>query len=167
MARPTNKGELTEASKTNFNKLNQLIDSLTSEQQNAIFAFEDRDRNLRDVLIHLYEWHQLLLNWVEANQKGNNSPFLPEPYNWKTYPQMNIDFWEKHQTTLLDDALNQLKNSHNAVMDLIENFSDEELFSKKHFNWTGTTSLGAYFVSSTASHYDWAIKKIKKHQKNS
>lgn len=166
MARPTNKKELAEASKTNFDKLNQLIDSLTSEQQNAVFAFDDRDRNIRDVLVHLHEWHKLLLNWVKSNQKGNSVPFLPEPYNWKTYPQMNIEFWKKHQTTLLDNALNQLKNSHKDVMVLVENFSNEELFSKKHFNWTGTTSLGAYFVSSTASHYDWAIKKIKKHKKD-
>ncbi|WP_297115142.1 ClbS/DfsB family four-helix bundle protein, partial [uncultured Porphyromonas sp.] len=31
--------------------------------------------------------------------------------------------------------------------------------------WTGTSILGAYCVSVTASHYDWAMKKIKKHIK--
>jgi hypothetical protein len=25
-------------------------------------------------------WRQLLLNWVQANQGGENKPFLPEPY---------------------------------------------------------------------------------------
>jgi len=50
-----------------------------------------RDKNLRDVLIHLYEWHQLILNWVYANQKGEEKPFLPEPYNWKTYGNMNVE----------------------------------------------------------------------------
>ena len=35
----------------------------------------------------------------------------------------------------------------------------------KYYAWTGTTSLGSYCVSATASHYDWALKKIKKHQK--
>ncbi|WP_274970680.1 ClbS/DfsB family four-helix bundle protein [Lachnoanaerobaculum orale] len=28
------------------------------------------------------------------------------------------------------------------------------------------TRVGSYFVSATASHYDWAMKKIKAHQKN-
>lgn len=28
-----------------------------------------RDKNLRDVLVHLYEWHQLLLNLVELRKR--------------------------------------------------------------------------------------------------
>jgi hypothetical protein len=40
-----------------------------------------RDKNLRDVLVHLYEWHQLLLNWFNSNQNGDTKTFLPEPYN--------------------------------------------------------------------------------------
>ncbi|MFC1239685.1 ClbS/DfsB family four-helix bundle protein [Treponema vincentii] len=43
-----------------------------------------------------------------------------------------------------------------------ETFSNEELFTKKVFDWTGTTSLGSYCVSATSSHYDWATKDIKK-----
>lgn len=39
---------------------------------------------------------------------------------------------------------------------------DAELFEKKRYKWTGTTLLGAYFVSATSSHYDWAYKLIKK-----
>ncbi|KAA0988657.1 ClbS/DfsB family four-helix bundle protein, partial [Pseudonocardia sp. EV170527-09] len=27
-------------------------------------------------------------------------------------------------------------------------------------------SLGSYFVSSTSSHYDWALKKLTSHRKN-
>jgi hypothetical protein len=43
--------------------------------------------------------------------------------------------------------------------------SDEELFEKKHFSWTGTTSVGAYCISAGPSHYDWAMKKIKQYNK--
>ncbi len=52
-------------------------------------AHWQRDRNIRDILVHLYEWHQLLLNWEENNKKGLAMPFIPAPYNWKTYGQMN------------------------------------------------------------------------------
>lgn len=165
MPRPTNKEQLIKASEDNFRKLFDLINSMTKEEQEKIFSFEDRDRNIRDVLIHLYEWHQLALNWAKANQAGNNMPFLPEPYNWKNYPQMNVEFWKKHQQTPLDQAVKLLEESHSEVMKLINTFTDEQLFIKKHFPWTGTTNLGSYFISSTSSHYDWAIKKIKKHKK--
>jgi hypothetical protein len=46
-------------------------------------------------------------------------------------------------------------------MALIEKHTDEELFTKQKYKWTGTTSLGSYLVSATSSHYDWGIKQIK------
>ena len=167
MPRPTTKTELLAAADGQFDKLWKLIDSMSEEQQHAAFVFEDRDKNVRDVLVHLYEWHQLLLIWVAANKAGDPKPFLPEPYNWKTYPEMNVGFWQKHQQTPYEKSRDMLAASHADVIKLIETFSDEELFTKKHFDWTGTTSLGSYGVSATSSHYDWAMKKIKRQIKES
>ncbi len=166
MARPTTKEQLKQGGEENFNKLFSLINSMSKEEQEKAFLFEDRDKNIRDVLVHLYEWHLLLLNWVKSNQSGNKTGFLPEQYNWKTYPQMNIGFWEKHQKTSLKEAISLLEKSHSDAIKLIDSFSNEELFTNKYFSWTGTTSLGSYCVSATSSHYDWAIKKIKKHKKD-
>ena len=112
MSRPTTKDELMKAAAENYAKLNGLISSLTEEQLATPFDFSAdvkkkeahwrRDKNLRDVLVHLYEWHMLLLNWVEANENGESKPFLPEPYNWKTYGEMNVKLWEKHQSKTLE-----------------------------------------------------------------
>lgn len=175
MPRPATKTDLIEAANEQFAKLWELIDAMTAVELSTPFAFGDdpknkeahwkRDKNLRDVLIHLYEWHQLLLNWVSSNQGGTPAPFLPEPYNWKTYGEMNVMFWEKHQSTPYAEAKAMLFESHQKVLALIEGFSNDELFEKKHFNWSGTTNIGSYFVSATCSHYDWAMKKIKKHMK--
>lgn len=78
---------------------------------------------------------------------------------------MNVEFWKKHQATPLEKAVALLKESHAEEMKLIESFTDEELFTKKYFPWTGTTNLGSYAISSTSSHYDWAMKKLKQHIK--
>lgn len=171
MPRPTTKQELITAATTQFEKLFTLIDSMPESDQTAAFCFDavragkeahwKRDKNIRDVLVHLYEWHQLLLTWITANQRGENKPFLPEPYTWKTYGDMNVVFWENHQDTSYEESRKILKGSHAAVLDLINKFTNEELFEKKHFPWTGTTNLGSYCISATSSHYDWAQKKIK------
>ena len=50
-------------------------------------------------------------------------------------------------------------------MILLVTFSDEGLFSKGIYNWTGNSILGAYVISATVSHYDWTKKKIKAHIK--
>lgn len=166
MARPTTKHDLIALAGNQFGKLGSLIDSLPDEKRAGTFSFEDRDRNLRDVLVHLYEWHQLFLNWVRSNRKGEAVGFLPQPYNWKNYPEMNVKFWEQHQSTPLEKAETLLKESHAEVMQVIDSFTDEELFTKKHFSWTGSTNLGAYAISATSSHYDWAMKKLKRHIKS-
>ena len=166
MARPTTKEQLIQLGEENFKKLFALINSMNREEQEQTFSFEDRDRNIRDVLVHLYEWHQLLLKWINSNQSGIKINFLPEPYNWKTYPQMNVGFWEKHQQTSLEESVTLLEKSHSDVIQLIGIFSNEELFTSKYFLWTGTTSLGSYCISATSSHYDWAMKKIKLHKKS-
>jgi len=174
MPRATTKSELITDANDQWDKMWKLIDTLTDAKA-AVFDFGDdpklkeahwkRDKNLRDVLVHLYEWHQLLLNWTAVNMSGGNQPFLPEPYTWKTYGDMNVKFWETHQATRYEDAVAMLRDSHDKVIALIESFSDEELFEKKHFSWTGTTNIGSYCISCTASHYDWAMKKIKQYIK--
>ena len=177
MARATTKADLVTSANGQFEKMWKLIDTMSDEQQNSTFGKEmatagkeahwSRDKNLRDILVHLYEWHLLLLNWIKVNSSGEHKPFLPEPYNWKTYPTMNVEFWKKHQSTPLTEAKAKLKESHKDVIALIETFSNEQLFAKGVFDWTGTSTLGAYCVSATASHYDWAIKKIKVHIRTS
>ena len=175
MGRPTTKADLLTAAATNYDKLQELIAGLTEDELQTPFDFSDdakkkeahwrRDKNLRDVLVHLYEWHQLLLNWVQANQNGDGRPFIPTPYNWKTYGDMNVEFWKKHQETSLEEAKRMFGDSHAGVVKLAETFSNEELFSKGVYPWVGGSSLGSYFVSVTSSHYDWAMKKLKAHRK--
>jgi len=77
---------------------------------------------------------------------------------------MNIAFWEKHRNTPHTTAKTMLQDSHEQVLSVIESFTNDELFDK-YFSWTGTTTLGSYCVSVTASHYDWAMKKLKARSK--
>lgn len=174
--RPRNKTDLQVAAAEGYKKLMDFIDSMTPAELSTPFDFSgdlkkteahwSRDKNLKDVLIHLYEWHELMIDFAEGIRTGNEKQFLPERYSWRTYGEMNLGFWSKHLKTTLDDAISQLEETHQKVMDLIDLFSDEELFTKRHYKCCGTTDLGSYFVSTTSSHYDWALKKLKFHRKN-
>lgn len=176
MPRPRTKEELINAATAGFDNLNELINGLSDKELNTPFNFfEDerkkeahwrRDKNLRDILIHLYEWHRLLLDWVNTNMKGEEKPFIPTPYNWRSYGEMNMEFFNKHQSTSLEAAAKMLNKSHREVLELAKNFTNEALFSKDIYKWVGGSVLGSYFVSSTSGHYDWAIKKLKAHKKN-
>lgn len=180
MPRPKTKDQLLEAADKNYKALMQMIDGLSEKELKTPFDFSgqpskkeahwSRDKNVRDVLIHLYEWHQLMLAFPKNNAKAADKKsavaFLPADYSWKTYGQMNVMFWKRHQKTSLETAKELLAQSHAAVMKLIKKYSDQELFTKGYFLWTGNAALGSFFVSNTSSHYDWAIKKLKAHKKN-
>ena len=179
MPRPTTKDDLLKAAQENYDKLIQMIDDMSEKELNTPFDFSgepskkeahwSRDKNVRDILIHLYEWHELMLNFPKNNKGITDSKiaiaFLPSEYSWKTYGAMNVMFWNRHQKTSLEEAKKLFAKSHADVMALIKKYSNEELFMPKHFPWTGNAALGAYFVSTTSSHYDWAMKKIKAHKK--
>ncbi|MDE5962958.1 MAG: ClbS/DfsB family four-helix bundle protein [Alistipes sp.] len=176
MARPSNKPQLVAAATENYDKLMAFIASMSDRELNTPFDFTAdtkkkeahwrRDKNLRDVLIHLVRWQELLLAWVRNNTAGSAAPFLPASYTWKTYGEMNIRFWEECQHVSPDDALAQFHDCHKQLLELIAAFTNEELFTKSHYYWTGTTLLGSYFISTTSAHYDWALKKLKAHRKN-
>ena len=79
---------------------------------------------------------------------------------------MNVQIWRQHQDTPLYKTKTLLAQTHEKVMTLTANFSDEELFARRYFNFTGKLNLAAYITGSTSSHYDWAIKKIRKHKRS-
>jgi len=121
-----------------------------------------QDKNARDLLMHLHAWHEMLLKWYGDNVAGKEAPFLPEGFNWKTTPELNAEFWQSYQDVTLDGAKKLVRQSHEKVMDIAKKHTDDELFAKGKYKWTGTTTLGAYLISATSSHYDWATKLLKR-----
>lgn len=162
MPRHKTKKELLEHSQNNIDRLFELIDSFPKDQLNKEFAKGTLNRNIADVLAHLHAWHNLFLNWYKVGMKGAkpNMPF--EGHSWQTLPQLNREIWEKYKSMEYKEALKLFKSSHRKVTRIIEKHSDEELFTKKLYAWTGSTSLGAYLISNSSSHYIWAYKLIKK-----
>lgn len=176
MPRPQNKKDLIEAANTEYQKLLVFIDSMTEEERSTPFDFSGdekkkeahwkRDKNLRDVLIHLHEWHELTLKWIANNKAGIAKPYLMDGYSWKTYGDMNQIFWKNCQKVSEEEAMKEFQESHKAIMELIASMPEDEMFEKAAYDWTGTSNFASYFISNTSSHYVWAMKKLKAHRKN-
>jgi hypothetical protein len=174
MARPRTKEDLISESVKGYNNLFDFISSLTEKELNTEFDFSNlnkseahwkRDKNLRDVLMHLYEWQQLMLRWVSENEQGRQRQFLTDGYSWANYGDMNRLFFERAQKVPLEKAKDFLSQSHNDVTALMQKYDTEQLFDKNVFSWVGGSTLGQYFISVTVAHYEWALKKLKAHRK--
>ncbi len=165
MPRPTTRGELLVAAAAGCDKVVAFVDALPAEQREAEFAFDDRDRNVRDVVAHLVAWHRMMRHWYDEGM-ADGKPAIPgEGYTWRTLPALNHAIWADAQSVGLAEAMTALSRTHLDMMSLVEAHTDAELFTKKRYRWTGTTSLGAYLVSATSSHYDWALTKFRKAKK--
>lgn len=160
MARPTTKEELLHLSQANYKKLNDLIESISDP--NKEFPEGTMNRNIRDVLAHLHHWHLMMLNWYEVGMKGEKPEMPAKGYSWKDTPELNKEIWKKYQKVDFNETKSLFKDSYQDIQKIIEKHTNEELFEKKKYKWTGTTSLGSYLISATSSHYDWAIKLINK-----
>lgn len=111
MPRPKTKDELLEATRVSYDKPVRLWDAIPPEQTCALFpeqllakgseAHWWRDKCLRDVVIHLHEWHNLVTTFVSANYAGTPQAFFPEPYTWRNYAKLNEDFTAHYQYTTL------------------------------------------------------------------
>lgn len=161
MPRATTRDDLLAASEAGYAALMALLERLPPGAIDATFPFPDRDRCVRDVLGHLHAWHLMMLRWHDEGMAGGR-PAIPAPgHTWRTLPALNQEIWVRCQDVDLATTRAALDTSHESVQNLIRRYSDEELFTKRRYPWTGTTSLGAYLVSATASHYAWALKKLR------
>lgn len=163
MPKPKNKTELLDFGQKNYQRLCKLVESFDEEiQKDAKFPEGYLNRNIRDVLAHLHHWHLLMSEWYTIGMEGQKPAMPAQGYSWKDTPKLNKMIQEKYADTALFRVKVLLETSYNIIRKVIMKHSDEELFEKKHYHWTGSTSLGAYLISATSSHYDWAYKLIKK-----
>ncbi len=59
MPRPKTKADLIHAANNNFETLLNLIGGLSDEEKHADIFPNERDKNVRDVLVHLFEFYKL------------------------------------------------------------------------------------------------------------
>ena len=166
MPKPTNKIQLKEASNHNYKKLIGLVNSFSEEVREAEFSPGTMNRNIRDVLAHLHHWHLLLIDWYEAGIKGKKPSMPAKNYAWKDTPALNKKIFQDYQVYSLNEIMQVLNKSFSKIQNLINDHTDEELFEKGRYQWTGSTSLAAYLIANTSSHYNWAYKIIKKAKSN-
>jgi hypothetical protein len=162
MARPTTKAELLLQSRTQFAALCTLIDGYSAGERQRAFKPGTMNRNIRDVLGHLYHWQLLMLDWYTVGMGGSKPAMPAEGYTWATTQELNQWIHGHYKNTSQEELRDRFERTHAEMMSLIERHSDVELFTKQRYAWTGSTSLGAYFVSATSSHYAWALKLIRK-----
>lgn len=160
MPRPTTKKQLLETIQVERKALEQLLDELSPDQMTRLGVVGTW--SVKDVLAHLIEWEQMVLSWYSAGLQGREMAIPAEGLNWAQLPQLNQRIYEKHCNRALAEVQKDFKASFKKILKTIQSLSDEDLFTRRRYTWTRNNTLGAYFISSTSSHYHWARAEVKK-----
>lgn len=163
MSRPTTRAELLERTTTDFEALMAAVDAVEPERR---LGPSDYPRgSIKDMLAHLDAWQRMFLEWERVGRSGEVAQMPAPGYTWKTTPALNMAIHERHLGDSWQAVVGHLRESHEQVRGVIEAYTDDELFEKKRYRWTGSTSVGSYAVSATTSHYDWATKHLRRSAK--
>jgi hypothetical protein len=164
MPRPTTSEALLEAAASGYATLARALSDFPADLREDIAwqsPIEDQSRNPRDVVAHLHAWHLMTMDWCRTGETGG-APQVPGPgRTWRDTPAINAEIWARFAATPYAGALRLLEASHGEIVGLIAQHTQEQLFGKGVYAWTKSTTLGAYFVSATSSHYDWGIKTLR------
>lgn len=160
MPRPTTKAALLAAADDELAQLERLLAPLSAEQQTAPGVVGEW--SIKDVLAHLTAWHEMALAWHAAGLRGETPPTPGGGFTWAQLPALNQQIYAAHRDEPLAQVWAAFRESAARTRAAIEAAGDEQLFTPGVYKWTKSTTLGAYFVSATSSHYAWARTAIRK-----
>ena len=159
MSRPTTRDDLVDRIDRDFEALWTSIHPISAGDRERAGACEAW--SVKDLLAHLDAWHDLFLEWEAVGRDGGKAQMPAPGYSWKQTPELNEQIWRRTRDDAWDDVASRVATSHARVREVVAGYSDDDLFTKRRFAWTGSTSVGSYAISATTSHYDWARKQIR------
>ena len=89
---------------------------------------------------------------------------MPAPgYTLLELPRLNQMIYRKHHRRSLKAVLNDYETYHQRILELLESVPEADLITLERFSWTGPSwTVSDYLRASTAAHYLWARKRIKR-----
>ena len=148
-------------------KLEELLDDIPTNRKEEVVS---DGMSVKDFLAHRMHWGKMMIGWYEDAVAGKKPAVPSKKYKWNQLKELNQDIFNKYKDAPLKTIDCEFVSVHNKLYELIYAMSEDELFSKKYYDFTGSSDLATYLNSATASHYRSARRIIQrwwKAEKNS
>lgn len=161
MDKPMNKKELLDMSDTRYLNIMTIISELSAKERVKEWKTKERDKNLRDLIYHLYAWHQLLLRWLKILGEGGKPALPKEGYTWDDLDALNHEIWLEAQQHPFMDTLERFEMSHQSCMAIIKELPEEAIFKPYYVQFSHP--ILSLVDGCMADHYHWALTKMNEH----
>ncbi len=131
-----NKLELIEAIKDN-SKL--FIEEYSNIEESSINKVDKEiGYSPYQMLAFCIGWMDLVLSWENEEQKGINETPLATEWKWNDLDWLYKIFYDKYNNYSLNELVDNFNQKVDGIIELINNLSDEELFTDGKRNWAKT-----------------------------
>ncbi len=118
--------------------------------------------SVKDFLAHRTEWGRMMLRWYSVAKEGGIPAVPTERWKWNQLKELNAEIKDEYSAVPLANIESQFAEVHDELRSVIDGMTEDELFTKKYYSFTGTSDLVTYANSATASHYRSARRHINK-----
>jgi hypothetical protein len=160
MPRAQTKEQLISYTKEEKEKLYEYLKQIKELDLEDKYVFDNRKP--KDIVAHLVAWHKLMDNWYTVGMKGEK-PEIPAPgYTFKDSDELNEKLFQDYKDIGLEEILKEFEEYDKKLIGYVKKHTNEDLYTKKKYKWTGTTSIGSYMTSALSSHYVWGNELLRK-----
>jgi len=162
MAIPASKSELLDAISETFDKL--IVDLLKVPKDRARECsleghVKGTTMSAADLVSYLIGWNELVLSWLDQDDKGQDVDFPATGFKWNELGQLAQKFYKDCDGVDYHELLDRLKKAKENLVETISARSDNELYGGP---WHGKWPKGRMIQFNTSSPYANARSRIRK-----
>jgi len=158
MKKQLSKAELIEHIQTNHDILEQSLATISEKEMTQPGVAGEW--SVKDVLAHLMDWEQRLLEWYQAGLRGETPELPASGMTWANLAELNEQIYQKHLRHSLAALMEAYQQSYRHILETVKAMPERDLAGR--FAWTKKRTFGDYVAACTCDHYKWANDMIRK-----
>ncbi len=122
-----------------INKQANLFISEFKDIENKDLIVDGVDRTPAQMISYQLGWMNLILFW-EQDEKNGNKVITPTPeYKWNNLAALYQNFYKTYERNSLTELVNLFVKLKDRVVDLVNSYTDKELFEQGTRDWASST----------------------------
>jgi len=158
MAAAACKSELVAVTEMEYQKLEGLLNSVTSAQANEK---HDDDTSIKDVIGHRAHWISLFLGWYQDGMAGKEVYFPAKGHKWSELKEYNRQLRIEQSSMQWEEVVSLFRKNHKKLHNFINNHSNGDLYASPMKGANNNWTAGRFAEAAGPSHYRSASKFIR------
>ncbi len=156
---PTTRVELTDSTRTAFDKLRAELDEARPDVGSLPCV---DDWTVKDLLAVRSWWSEQVIAWIEAGRRGEVPATPAEGFRWRDTPRLNAEIVQAARGETYASVRARLEQGFLNVLTTIEQLDDRELLEAGVFAWAGRYPIARWISINTARQYTTARTMVRR-----